>query len=294
MGVVASIANAYFNFYQYFPACDEINRNSGLFNFTMPIQGMVSKSFQPINNIISDNYSRWEAVSPISMAKTISNPLVMLHFTSDILVPIDQITHRYTYEDNDGTLPKGFNASLPKNYPGILSSTFEEMANPDEIVISKASFENNHIQGELPYSDKLITINVVDDGPTTAKGSHSSPTVTGNYDSMPYLKEMKSRTLKGTEKLILLLERYSGNSKQLPVHDGIDDTVYGSLTIYQKEIVDELSTWITNHSLEEMDFIIKTAIENSSDIIQYTATWNEIKKKLFNSHWTLCKKVVIV
>ncbi len=290
MGTVASIANApivnaYFNFHEYFPACDEINRNSGVFDFRMPIQGMVSKVFQPINDIIGDNYSRWEAVSPISMANTISNPLVMIHLTSDILVPIDQITHKYTYKDNDGTLPKGFNASLPKDYPGILSSTFEEMANPDEISISKASFENNQVEGELPYSDKLITVNVVDDGPTTAKGSHSAPTVTGNYNTIPYLKEMMSRTLKETEKLvpekmILLLERYAGNSKQLPAHEGVDNSIYGSLEVYQKEVVDELSMWSTNHSLEEMDFVMKSAIRNSDNTTQYTAVWNEIKGRI--------------
>ena len=43
MGTVASIANApianaYFNVKEYFPACDEVNRNSGLFDLRMPIQ----------------------------------------------------------------------------------------------------------------------------------------------------------------------------------------------------------------------------------------------------------------
>ncbi|MDO5411742.1 MAG: hypothetical protein Q4F21_15070 [Lachnospiraceae bacterium] len=29
----------YYNFHEYFPACDEVNHNSGLFYFPMPIQG---------------------------------------------------------------------------------------------------------------------------------------------------------------------------------------------------------------------------------------------------------------
>jgi len=106
------IANVYFNCHKYFPACDEVNRNSGLFSVTMPIQLMISKSFQPANEIIGEDITGWEAVSPISLASSYSNPVVMFHNTSDILVPVDQITHKYTYEHNDGTLPEGFDCHL--------------------------------------------------------------------------------------------------------------------------------------------------------------------------------------
>lgn len=39
-----------------------------------------------------------------------------------------------------------------------------------------------------------------------------------------------------SEKLLLLLERYMGNSLALPAHEGVDDKVYGSLTVYQQEV----------------------------------------------------------
>ncbi|UOQ83579.1 hypothetical protein [Gracilibacillus salinarum] len=291
MGTVASIANApianiYFNAHVYFPKADEINRNSGLLDFRMPVQGMISKSFQPINNILTDeNDPLWEALSPVSMAKAFSSPVVINHHTADILVPVDQITKKYTYDDNDGTLPKGFNASLEDNYPGILSSSLEELADPNELSVNKYELENNVVTGEMPYSEKLLTINVIDDGPISAKGSHSAPTTTGGFDTMPYLKDRMDKTLRNTEKLVpekllLLLERYAGNSKQLPAHKGIDDTVYGSLAIYQKEVVDELSTWVENHSLEEMDSAMQEALSISTDKEQYTKVWNEIKARM--------------
>ncbi|MEF3084528.1 hypothetical protein [Bacillus altitudinis] len=291
MGTVASIANApianmYFNAHVYFPKADEINRNSGLFDFKMPVQGMISKSFQPINDILTNkNDPLWEALSPVSMAKAFSSPIVINHNTADILVPVDQITKKYTYDDNDGTLPKGFNASLEDNYPGILSSSLEELANPHEMSVNKYVFENNVVAGEMPYSKKLLTINVIDDGPISAKGSHSAPTTKGGYNTMPYLKDMMDKTLRNTEKLVpekllLLLERYAGNSKQLPAHKGIDDTVYGSLTIYQKEVADELDTWVENHSLEEMDSAMQEALSISTDKEQYTKVWNEIKERI--------------
>lgn len=291
MGTVASIANSpisniYFNAHIYFPKCDEINRDSGLFDFTMPVQGMISKSFQSINDVITNESDPlWEALSPVSMAKAFSSPVVINHNTADILVPVDQITRRYTYEDNDGTLPKGFNASLEDSYPGILSSSLEELANPNEISVNKYTFENNVVVGEMPYGEKLLTVNVIDDGAISAKGSHSAPTTTGGYDTIPYLMDMMDRTLKNTEKLVpekllLLLERYAGNSKQLPAHVGTHDTVYGSLAIYQKEIVDELSMWVENHSLDEIDSVMQEAISTSTDKEQYTKVWNEIKARI--------------
>jgi hypothetical protein len=289
MGTTASIANcpivnAYFNFHEYFPACDDVNRNCGLFNFTMPIQGMVSQSFQPINKIIGDeDIDRWEAVSAVSMARDYSNPVVIVHNTSDILVPMDQITHEYTYEHNDGTLPKGFDCKLPSNYPGILSKTFVELANPEELTINYMKFDNLHVDGDLPFADTLITININDDGAPTAKGSHSNPGLTGSMNIFPYLEEMMNRSLAETEKLVpekllLLLERYQGKSVALPAHEGVDDTVYGSLAVYKQEVVDELNMWMYSHSKEEMDAVVKEAVSrlDNSEQASYIDAWEEI------------------
>ena len=282
------ITNTYFNGYKYFPECDEMNRSSGMFDFIMPIQGMVSKSFQTLNNVIGDNIEKWEAVSPISMAKAVSSPLVMTHNTSDILVPIDQVTHLYTYEENDGTLPKGFNCHLPDRYPGILSKTFEEMANQDELVIHYLKLENFNVTGDLPYSDKLITIDVIDDGAPTAKGSHSNPKLKGGFNNLVYLDEVINSGLKNTEvlvkdKILLMLERYNGQSVALPPHINVDDSIYGSLAIYQKEIIEEFEMYMKNHSFNELDDFVRNAINNpekSNEQNLYRKIWEEIRGKL--------------
>lgn len=100
---------------------------------------------------------------------------------------------------------------------------------------------------------------------------------------------MMSKTLKETEKLapekvMLMLERYEGNSLALPAHNGADDTVYGSLAIYRKEIVDELSVYKNNHSLEELEeTVIKSINELSENDIEkqiHLDIWNDIKSKL--------------
>ena len=76
------------------------------------------------------------------------------------------------------------------------------------------------------------------------------------------------------------MDRYAGNSKQLPAHTNIDDSIYGSLSVYQQEIIDQLSLWVTNNSLAEMDSVVQSTIKNTSNVTHYTEVWNEIKERL--------------
>ena len=252
MGTCATIANSpianvYYNLYVHFPACDEVNRNAAFWDIPIPIQLLVSKSFRVnLDNFPDkDDAEHWATLSPLGMAKCFSSSVVINHYTGDILVPVDQITKRYTYTESDGSLPDGFPLGLESDYPGILSHSLEEEADPAEISTERYVLENQHVDMDMPYSDRLLTINIFDDGPMSAKGSHTAPGTNGSMDTIPYLEEMFSRTLSDTEKLtsgkmILLLERYLGNSIQLPAHEGINDTLYGSLAIYRQEIIDEL------------------------------------------------------
>ena len=99
---------------------------------------------------------------------------------------------------------------------------------------------------------------------------------------------MFAKGLAGTErlmpgKLLLMLERYQGKSVQLPTHEGVDDTVYGSLAIYQREVVEELAVFSQNHSLEELDAAVQEAVssvEDEAEAAAYTETWSEIKNQL--------------
>jgi len=290
MGISASIANSpisniYYNLYIYFPACDETNRNSGFLSITMPIQLLVSKSFRTnLNNFPDVNDAeRWAALSPIGNVRALSNPVVVNHYTGDILVPVDQITKKYTYSEIDDKLSDDFPIRLGTDYPGILSHSLEEEADLEEVSTKRYEWENQYMN--MPYGDKLLTINIFDDGPMDPKGSHTAPGTTGSLDTIPYLEEMFSRTLKETEKavpekLLLLIERYEGNSIQLPAHEGINDSVYGSLAVYRQEIIEELQQYVKNHSLSELDFAMQSAIALSDDNTQANETWQEIKKLL--------------
>ncbi len=292
MGSTASIANSpianvYYNLYVYFKACDVLNGNAGLTDIPMPIQLLVSKSFRSNLSNFPDveDADRWAALSPIGNVKSISNPVVVNHYTADILVPVDQISKQYTYAERDEAFTEDFPIMMGDDYPGILSHSLEEEADPAELSLAKYELEDNHIDMDMPFSDKLLTINIFDDGPMDSKGSHASPTTTGSMDTIPYLEEMFAETLKETEKavpekLLLMIERYQGKSVQLPAHTGVDDTVYGSLAVYQSEVLDELAAYVENHSLEELDRVAVEAADLSEEPEEVSITWKEIRKQL--------------
>ena len=255
----------------------------------MPIQMLISKSFRPNLDNFPDvqDADRWAALSPVGLAKCISNPVVINHYTGDILVPVDQITKKYTLSERNKAFPEDFPITMGSDYPGILSHSLEEEADPDEICVQYYKLENQNVDMEMTASDKLLTINIFDDGPMNPKGTHAAPGTTGNLDTMKFLEEMFEKTLKDTEKaesakLILMLERYAGESVQLPPHEGIDDNVYGSLVVYRQEIIDELSAYVANHSFKELDDQMETAITNSKNPDKFSQIWNVVKAELNN------------
>ncbi len=64
-----------------------------------------------------------------------------------------------------------------------------------------------------------------------------------------------------------------------PVQLDVDDSIYGSLAIYQKEIVEEFSQWADNHSKEELNSSVETAISTLDKDEQsvYTEAWSSIR-----------------
>lgn len=142
----------------------------------------------------------------------------------------------------------------------------------------------------MPMTRKTLCANILiyDDGPTQSYGSHRATSGTGIIDDVPYLKAMFERGLAQNEvltsgKLLLLMERYMGESVQLPAHEGVDDTVYGSLAVYRQEIVEELACWVSNHSLEELDAAVMEAIsslEHEQKESKYMKAWEEIRNEL--------------
>lgn len=320
----APITNVYFNFYKYFPAAKEVNEagvldalsqlaeNAGTTddaqaelspdallaflqffqdNFPMPFLAMVEDNFIAINDNFPDpdDITRWEALSPVGLADCFSAPLVIVHCTSDLLVPVDQITRAFTYPAEGETMPEGFSTRLDASYPGKLGHSLTEEL-PAELVHVEWFMSADYVgEMNLPYNPSaMISINIFDDGPTQRYASHSASTGSATIIDTGFVEDMFEKTLAETEqlmpgKLILMLNRYLGKSVQLPAHEGVDDTVYGSLAIYRLEIAEELSQWVKNHSMEELDMLVKDVIadvENEAERDVWADAWRAIQAQL--------------
>ena len=172
---------------------------------------------------------------------------------------------------------------MGEDYPGILSHSLEEEARQTDVSVSRYAVENQVVDMAMPVSEKLLAINIFDDGPMNPKGTHAAPGTTGNLDTTAYLEEMFRRTLRETEqlipeKLLLLLERYQGKSVQLPAHENVNDEIYGSLRMYRLEIVQELSQYAENHSLEALEAAMEQAIRSAPNPQELTPCWLEIRE----------------
>lgn len=316
MGNCVSVANSpitnlYFNFYKHFNAVAELNSKAmgkvmlkgmvrsalarkenkvsafigPMMQLPIPIVGMISDMFLPVNNNFpnKEDTKRWEVLSPVGLANCFSSPIVITHVTSDVLVPVDQISRRYTHPEEGETMPKGFSTRLPMDYPGVLSHSMEdempaEMTQTKHIIIADPDADS-----VLPYDmAKPFNLNIYDDGPTESYASHRAKLGIGFIDDVPYLKQQLERSLAQNEmlmpaKLRLLLERYQGRSIQLPAHTGIDDSAYGSLKVYQQEVVEELTNYAKHHSLEELNTAMLGVTANNSMLI---STWEEVKQQI--------------
>lgn len=319
MGNTASIANSpisniYFNLNQYFMSVKEINRFwmprayikgfagmllsenktgtliKSMLELPIPFVGMTTGVFEPNLDNFPDkeDVKRWEAFSPVALTDDFSSPIAINHNTSDVLVPVDQITREFVKEPGE-SMPNSFSTALNENNPGVLGHSLVDELPSELTTVNLTVIHNPDIDTVMPYDiQKMFNINIYDDGPTQSYGSHSSALGSGAWDVIDYVKAMMEKTLAGTEqlmpgKLLMLLERYQGNSVQLPAHVDIDDTIYGSLEIYKKEVVDELNVWMDNHSVEQMDKAMQEAISSISDEterLSYTQAWEEIKNTM--------------
>lgn len=285
------VANVYFNMAVHFQNANIENekaRQAGL-NPPMSILGGIYPLFIPIlENFDGDNdIARWEALSPVGLAQCISSPTLINHFTSDMLVPVDQVCKKFTYEEDGPSVPEEFTTRMSPDLPGILGRSFEEQI-PQGRGVSRCS-KIEDIDADIVHEydpSVLINIDIYDDGPAEAYSSHRKIYGNGIIDDYPFLKDMVERSLSGTEilvpeKLILLLERYSGKSLQLPPRKGVDKTVYGSPQVYRKEIVEELALWASCHTFEELESGMAGAAGQDKDL---TRTWKKVRrqvKKLF-------------
>lgn len=226
-----------------------------------------------------------EQTTGVGIAHRFSNPLMVNHNTSDILVPVDQITRRFTYITPGDSLPADFDLRLPADLPGKLKCSLEECLPGGRIRVERIIVpEGPQPDGTLPYDGKqMFNLNIFDDGPPEGYGSHSARMDVGRRLDVPYLKEMFEKTAAKTNELTAgmlryMLDLYCGVSTAYPVLDGVDPDIYGSIQMYRRKVCMELSQWTKHHGKAALTKMVEEAIrtEISADEERLQAAINEI------------------
>lgn len=251
----------------------------------LPILGMIADLIVDNKKHFSgyENIRKYEALSPVGIADCYNAPLVINHHTSDVLVPIDQISRKFTHRRYGKSMPKGFSTRLDKNYPGVLGRTFAEELPKDLTCLRRLDINDPKVDGIPSFVDeKAFTLNIYDDGLCEGYGGHRAGEGGSSADNLVFLETMFSRTLSQTEfltegKLRLLLQRYAGLSEQLPAHEGGDDSLYGSLAVYREEVIEELSRYASNHSVAELEGAVAPIIASDETL---AGAWKEIREKI--------------
>lgn len=209
----------------------------------------------------------WEATTGTGIATRFSNPLMVNHNSSDVLVPVDQITRKYTYVIPGDSLPADFDLRLPIDEPGMLRHTLEERLPADQVRLTRVVVpEGPQPESDLPYDpDKMFNINILDDGAPEGYGSHSSRMDVGHRRDIPYLKDMLAKTAARTNVLSVdmlkyMLELYAGNSVAYPICPDVDQSVFGSLTVYRQKVCMELAQWCRHHGKESVQVLFEQLI----------------------------------
>lgn len=229
-----------------------------------------------------DDMSEWEAISPTAFAECFCNPLYVNHATSDILVPIDQLTKKYTYDVPGETLPEGYNYRMGK-VEGKLGYALCDRLDQSELNLFKVDpITDGSVKPYLFDKEKRYNVCVTDEGAPQSYASHNLGIANGRATDAEYigyhfnLTSAKTNVLTA-EKFVLFAERYAGKAPQLISHENVDDTAYGSLAVYRKEIIEELKKWKKDNGEKAFAEIEKQAIKLAP---QYKAIIEEIGERL--------------
>lgn len=271
--VRGAFANAYFNFKYYAPYTASFNSGAFLkmkqegetdimkILSKLPIPfAIVFRTFGTGENAELEarlgDLKQAKAVSPVMLAACLSNPLLETHNTSDILVPVDQITRSFTYPHVGSDLPSDYKIHLNDfDLPQEMNKSFVEMLPEGSYTERLLPLVPEGETADLPFDEKPFQIDIYDEKEPQSYGSHGTGLPQGYASDIAYLRHyMKignASQFLTEEKAELLLERYVGISIQLPAHEGKAD-VYGSSGIYRKEVEEEFVSYAVSHPDEDV------------------------------------------
>lgn len=193
----------------------------------------------------ADNQKDYVTLTPCRYTECFSNPVLFAHFTSDNLVPIDQVTHRYAYEESGESLPDGVKYRMTLcELPDGCDKPLEDLIPKEQTAYHCTFILGNHPDTSIvvPYSpDKKFNISVFDDGPVEAFGQHMKYEhgVTDFTGFIANCFEKGQIETASEEKLFMLIKTYAGTNPIICLPDQKTEA-YGNGTALRKTVIEEL------------------------------------------------------
>ena len=184
------ICNVYFNVELYFKNAHKYNlkaleslteeekKNPIALLTKLPIAFLgainVGAGFDKATEIIKDkkDMAAWEAVSPTGLSECFCSPTYINHATSDILVPIDQLTNKFTYPPGE-TLPKDYDYRL-HDIEGKLGYPFCDRVDQNELNLFKIKPVTDGSEYPFEFAKtKRFNVCIMDEGAPQSYASHN-------------------------------------------------------------------------------------------------------------------------
>lgn len=278
----SGVTNIAFNFTAYFEHAQGFNREAlsqmneadradimrRIEVMPIPVLGAVGDLFTPIRQNFPDlsDVKRLAAFSPANLTDCFSHPILLTHFTSDVLVPIDQLTRSFTYQTPGESLPAGFRLRLTDfDLPERLSHSLVESLPADDVQENLVPApEGNSDVIPVFNSGKRFNITVFDEGPVEAVAGHQKNFGLGKQDASQYIEAQFAGSSRQTNwltpaKLIAMAERYHGSSIQLPAYPGDDRDLYGTVATHRRFVQEELTDFSQDFGREALTAVSQQA-----------------------------------
>ena len=183
----------------------------------------------------------WRLHSPVTHLAEITHPVLMLHSTADLLLPLNAVTERYAYGDVEGDLPEGFAIGLAELVDDeVLGKPMDELARSDMEVHRIILSQEAPTVEQLRFTPGVkFSLNVLDEGKIAGTCGHfKDNTSFFRLSELAFLDHYLGRTAGLTNTLTPakvkgIAQRYLGGSPlctgENQYKSGCRPAVFGSL-----------------------------------------------------------------
>ncbi len=224
--------------------------------------------------------------SPVFYGDCYSNPVLFLHNTADSLVPVDQVTKRYTYTKNGASIPKTLSFRMADyELPEGVNLSMEDVLPEEQIHMESVCAEavGAGKKAKVPFHpERKYNFVICNDGCPEAYYGHTSDKAC-EFDFEDYVacvlhKTPEERYDISNRKLRLMIERFAGISDIFPVFDCHEKGVYGTPAQVQNSVLRELRGFV--RETRQKEWLMEKLAEIAEEYSELHRAVSELQERI--------------